>query len=149
MSGTISAMDVSASALSAQRRRMELLITNIANAQTTRTPQGGPYQRKDVVFVSQPAASFADIFAETVDESELLQGVRIAEIVVTENQPILRYEPRHPDANADGYVAYPNINPIEEMANLMASTRSFEANIKAFEAVKQIVQRSIELGRRG
>ncbi len=144
MSGSMSAFDVSASALSANRRRMELLVTNIANSETTRTPQGGPYQRRDVVFMSTPLQSFSEILLE---EAPLLEGVRVDEIVVTQDQPLLKYDPSHPDADPNGYVAYPKINPLEEMANLIGATRSFEANIKAFEAVKQIVQRSIELGR--
>jgi len=148
MSDLFSALDVSASALTAQRQRMELLVTNMANTQTTRTPQGGPYQPKDVVFTSVPVREFRDIFSEIFEEEGLLEGVQVSEIVVTAPEPILRYRPGHPDADANGYVAYPNINPLEEMANLIAATRSFEANIKAFEAVKSIVRRSIELGRR-
>lgn len=147
--GLFSALDVSSSALAAQRRRMELLVTNMANSQTTRTPQGGPYQRKDIVLMSQPMQDFLDVFLEASQDQGLLEGVRVAEVVTSQSDPILKFEPSHPDADANGYVAYPNINPIEEMANLMAATRSFEANIKAFEAVKQIIQRSIEIGRRG
>lgn len=150
MSGIMTAMEVSASGMTAQRRRMELLITNIANSETTRTPQGGPFQRRDVVFSSQPVRSFYDVFSEMVDDGEnFSEGVRVSEIVVTQKDPILRFQPNHPDADALGYVAFPDINPIEEMANLMSAARSFEANIKAFEAVKQIIQRSIDLGRRG
>ncbi len=149
MSGIFSALDVSASAMTANRRRMELLVTNIANAQTTRTPQGGPYQRKDVVFMSTPMPGFGEIFSHLLEEKGILEGVRVSEVVVTEAEPILRYDPGHPDADARGFVAYPNINPIEEMANLMAATRTYEANVRAFQAVKEIVRRSIELGRRG
>ena len=149
MSGILSALDVSASAMTANRQRMELLVTNIANSQTTRTPQGGPYQRKDVVFMSTPIPSFGEVFSHLLEEDGILEGVRVSELVVTEAEPILRYDPGHPDADQRGFVAYPNINPIEEMANLMAATRTYEANVRAFQAVKEIVQRSIELGRRG
>ncbi len=149
MSGIFTALDVSASAMTANRRRMELLVTNIANSQTTRTAQGGPYQRKDVVFMSTPMPSFGEIFSHLIEEEGPLEGVRISEVVVTEAEPILRHEPNHPDADERGFVAYPNINPIQEMANLMAATRTYEANVRAFQAVKEIVQRSIDLGRRG
>ena len=149
MSNMFSALDVSASALSANRRRMEMLVTNIANSQTTRTPEGGPFRRKDVVFMSTPLQGFNEIFLEMSGDGALLEGVRIAEVRVDNRDPVLRFQPDHPDADARGYVAYPNINPIEEMANLIGATRSYEANIKAFEAVKQMVQRSIEMGRRG
>ncbi|HSR52414.1 MAG TPA: flagellar basal body rod protein FlgC [Acidobacteriota bacterium] len=150
MSGLFSALDVSASALNANRRRMELLVTNIANSQTTRTAEGGPYKRKDVVFMSTPMQDqFQDLYLSLIEEEPQLEGVRVSEVVVDQGQPQLRYQPNHPDADEKGFVAYPDINPIQEMANLMGATRSYEANIKAFEAVKQIVQRSIDLGRRG
>ena len=147
MSGLFSAMEVSSSAMMAQRKRLELLVSNLANAQTTRTEKGGPYQRKDVVFVSEPQKKFWEVLLETEEDQELLEGVRIARVVTDPAPPILRHAPNHPDADEKGYVAYPNINPLEEMANLIAATRSFEANVRAFEAIKKIVQRSIELGR--
>jgi flagellar basal-body rod protein FlgC len=145
MSGLFSAMDVSASGLTAQRRRLELLVTNIANAQTTRTEKGGPYQRKDVVFATVSFEPFWKILAE-VEEADL-EGVTVSEVITDDSPPVMKYEPSHPDANAEGYVAYPNIRPLEEMANFMAATRSYEANIRAFEAVKELIRRSIELGR--
>jgi len=144
MSGLFSAMDVSSSALTAQRRRLELLVTNIANAQTTRTEGGGPYQRKDVVFQTKPVEPFWKVLAEVDDE--VLEGVEVADVITDDGPPVLRYEPHHPDADADGYVAYPDIKPLEEMANFMAATRSYEANVRAFEAVKELVRRSLELG---
>ena len=144
MSGLFSAMDVSSSALTAQRRRLELLVTNIANAQTTRTEQGGPYQRKDVVFQTKPVEPFWKVLAEM--EDEVLEGVEVAEVVTADTPPVLRYEPHHPDADQHGYVGYPDIKPLEEMANFMAATRSYEANVRAFEAVKEFVRRSLELG---
>lgn len=145
MSGLFSAMDVSASALTAQRRRLELLVTNLANAQTTRTPEGGPYRRKDVVFASKPVQSFRDILMEQSEPA--LEGVEVQQVVTDPRPPVMVYEPGNPDANAQGYVAYPNINPVEEMANLIDSSRSFEANVRAFEALKAMIQRSIDLGR--
>lgn len=146
MSGIFTAMDASASALTAQRRRLELLVTNIANAQTTRTEEGGPYRRKDVVFVSKAMQPFHEILAELTSEPEV-EGVEIREVITDSRPPVLRYEPSHPDADPQGYVAYPNINPLEEMANFMAASRSYEANVRAFQAIKELVQRSLELGR--
>jgi flagellar basal-body rod protein FlgC len=144
MSGLFSAMDVSSSALTAQRRRLELLVTNIANAQTTRTEGGGPYQRKDVVFQTKSMEPFWKVLAEV--EDPVMEGVEVSEVVTDEGPPVLRYEPNHPDADPNGYVAYPDIKPLEEMANFMAATRSYEANVRAFEAIKELVRRSLELG---
>jgi flagellar basal-body rod protein FlgC len=123
---------------------LELLVTNIANAQTTRTEEGGPYQRKDVVFRTKSVDPFWKVLAEVEDGR--LEGVEVAEVVTDEGPPVLRYEPQHPDADEQGYVAYPDIKPLEEMANFMAATRSYEANVRAFEAVKELVRRSLELG---
>lgn len=145
MSGLLSAMDVSSSALTAQRRRLELLVTNLANAQTTRTEEGGPYRRKDVVFETRSVKPFWQVLAEVGDET--LQGVGVREVVTDTDPPVLVYEPNHPDADAKGYVAYPNVNPMEEMANFMSAKRSYEANVRAFEAIKELVRRSLELGR--
>ncbi len=145
MGGLLSAMDVTSSALTAQRRRLELLVTNLANAQTTRTPEGGPYRRKDVVFESRSFEPFWRVLAE-VDRGGL-DGVTVKEVVTDERPPVLVYQPNHPDADPQGYVAFPNVNPMEEMANFMAAKRSYEANIKAFEAIKELVKRSLEIGR--
>lgn len=145
MSGLFSAMDVSASALTAQRRRLELLVTNLANAQTTQTPEGGPYRRKDVVFESQSVEPFWKVLSET--QQEELEGVRVKDVVTDDRPPVLVYQPNHPDADPEGYVAFPNISPMEEMANLMAARRSYEANVRAFEAIRDLVRRSLEIGR--
>ena len=145
MSGLFSAMDVSASALTAQRRRLELLVTNLANAQTTKTPEGGPYRRKDVVFESQSVEPFWKVLAEA--EQEPLEGVRVKEVITDTKPPVLIYQPNHPDADPQGYVAFPNVNPMEEMANVMAARRSYEANVRAFEAIRELVRRSLEIAR--
>jgi flagellar basal-body rod protein FlgC len=138
-----SLLSVSASGMSAQRARAELLVENLANAETTRTPEGGPYRRKDVVFTTDSAPSpFSSIF-----ESQLKQpdGVRVAEVVVDDRDPDRRYLPGHPDADKDGYVGFPRINPAEDMVDLMGTTRSFQANVAAITAVKDMIQRSIDL----
>lgn len=138
------ALSVSASGLAAQRARAELLAENLANAETTRTPAGGPYRRKDAVFASEPVASaFSSVFAAEMDGS--LTGVRVAEIIEDPREPEKRYLPGHPDADAEGYVAFPRINPAEEMVDLMGAVRGYQANVAAVSAVKDMIHRSIEL----
>jgi flagellar basal-body rod protein FlgC len=135
------AIAVSASGMAAERTRAELLVENLANAETTRTPEGGPYRRKDAVFTAQPmAASFASVF-----ESHLQQGVAVAQISVDMRDPERRYVPGHPDADADGYVAFPRIHPAEDMVDLTGAARGFEANVAAISAVKDMIMRSIDL----
>lgn len=136
-----SAMAVSASGMAAQRTRAELLVENLANAETTRTPEGGPYRRKDTVFASQPMApSFGAMF-----EASLQQGVTVQEISVDTRDPERRYLPGHPDAGPDGYVSFPRINPAEDMVDLVGASRGFEANVAAISAVKDMIMRSIDL----
>ena len=134
-------LQVSASGMAAQRARAELLVQNMANVETTRTPEGGPYRRKDVVFASDLQASpFSAAF-----QNELSTGVSVADVVTDDRAPELRYMPGHPDADADGYVAYPNLNPAEEMVNLMNAQRSYEGNVSAMSAVKDMISHSIDL----
>lgn len=139
-----SALSVSASGMAAQRTRTELLVENLANAETTRTPDGGPYRRKDAVFESSDVNSaFSDLFAiETDPEST---GVKVADITVDQSEPEKRYMPGHPDADKGGYVSFPKINPAEDMVDLMGATRNYEGNIAAISAVKDMIQRSISL----
>jgi flagellar basal-body rod protein FlgC len=138
-----SLLSVSASGMSAQRARAELLVENLANAETTRTPEGGPYRRKDAVFeTAAPDSPFSSLF-----ESEIGQptGVRVSQVVVDNNEPERRYMPGHPDADKDGYVAFPRMNPAEDMVDLMGASRSYDANVAAIAAVKDMIQRSIDL----
>jgi flagellar basal-body rod protein FlgC len=137
-------LSVSASGMAAQRSRAELLVENLANAETTRTTEGGPYRRKDVIFQSAPQQSpFQAVFQRATGESAI--GVEAAEIVVDTRDPELRYLPGHPDARPDGYVAFPRINPAEDMADLVGATRGYQANIAAMAAVKDMIQRSMDL----
>ena len=139
-----SALSVSASGMAAQRTRAALLVENIANSETTRTPEGGPYRRKDVVFKSDSVDSpFSSVFQAQLDGSPT--GVSVADIVTDTSEPERRYMPGHPDADKDGYVAFPKMNPAEDMVNLMDSSRSYEANVAAMGAVKDMIQRSIDL----
>jgi flagellar basal-body rod protein FlgC len=139
-----SALSVSASGMAAQRTRAELLVENMANAETTRTPDGGPYRRKDALFqASGVGSSFADMFNVETDAQS--SGVKVAEITVDQSEPEKRYMPGHPDADKDGYVAFPKINPAEDMVDLMGATRNYEGNVAAISAVKDMIQRSIDL----
>jgi len=131
-------MDVAASGLGAQRLRMEAVASNLANAGTTRTPEGGPYRRRDVVFESVPVG-----FGKALDEAS--RGVRVARVVEDTEAPQLRYEPGHPDANPQGYVAYPNVEPVVEMVNLVSAARSYEANVTVMEATKSLLLRALEI----
>jgi flagellar basal-body rod protein FlgC len=130
--------------MSAQRQRTELLVENLANSDTTRTPEGGPYRRKDAVFVSDPsAAEFSSMFESEIGGST--SGVRVSEVVTDQRDPEMRYLPGHPDANKDGYVAYPRMNPAEDMVDLLGASRGYQANVSAVSAVKDMIQRSLDL----
>jgi len=140
-----SVLSVGASGMAAQRTRAELLVENLANAETTRTPEGGPYRRKDVVFESADAGSpFSSVFAEQMTAPG---GVAVSEIVTDMRDPERRYLPGHPDADPDGYVAFPRINPAEDMVDLMGASRNYQANVAAIGAVKDMIQRSMDLFR--
>ena len=138
-------MSVSASGMQAQRLRAQTIVENLANAETTRTPDGGPYKRRDVILSSsnQLDAPFSAVFQTALSGGE--SGVAVSEILEDSRPPELRYQPGHPDANAQGYVAYPHISPAEEMVDLMDASRSFQANTVAIAAVKDMVSKSIEL----
>ncbi len=131
-------MDVAASGLGAQRLRMEAVASNLANAGTTRTAEGGPYRRRDVVFeaVSMP-------FRDALEAAS--RGVRVASVTEDNSPPRLRYEPGHPDADPQGYVAYPNVDPVVEMVNLVSAARSYEANVTVMEATKNLMLRALEI----
>jgi flagellar basal-body rod protein FlgC len=141
----LSALSISASGMSAQRQRTELLVENLANSDTTRTPEGGPYRRKDAVFVSDPSASqFSSLFESEMGSGS---GVRVAEVVTDKRDPEKRYLPGHPDADKEGYVAYPRMNPAEDMVDLLGASRGYQANVSAVSAVKDMIQRSLDLFR--
>lgn len=140
------AISVSASGMDAQRSRAELITENLANADTTRTPEGGPYRRKDAIFTAAPPSySFADELSAA--SSSGTQGVSVSDVTVDDRDPERRYMPGHPDADAQGYVAFPRINPAEEMADLMSASRGYEANVAAISAVKDMISKSIDLFR--
>lgn len=137
--------DVSGSALTAERERAEVVASNMANAETTHTAKGGPYQRQEVVFGSTPVggSSFAERLASASDGD--VQGVHVVNVVTDPTPPIRRFDPSHPDADAQGYVSYPSINPVQEMVDLMGASRSFQLNISALQSTKQMIQQSLEI----
>jgi flagellar basal-body rod protein FlgC len=128
---------VSASALEAQRKRMNVIASNMANVHSTRTPEGGTYKRKDVVFASMAV--------DTVGNK--LEGVKVAEVITDNSPPKMIYDPSHPDADKDGYVAMPDINTIEEMVNMMMAVRAYEASVSTFNMTKSMFMKTLELGR--
>jgi flagellar basal-body rod protein FlgC len=139
-----SLLSVSASGMAAQRTRAELLVENLANSDTTRTPEGGPYRRKDAVFTSSAQTSpFSSVFQDALGPS--VQGVEVSEVLIDQREPEKRYIPGHPDADANGYVAFPRLNPAEEMVDLMSTSRQFQANVNAISAVKDMIHRSLDL----
>ena len=140
-----SVLSIGASGMAAQRTRAEMLTENLANSETTRTPEGGPYRRKDVVFESTEVSSpFSSVFDA---QMRAPGGVAVSEIVTDMSDPERRYQPGHPDADADGYVAFPKVNPADDMVDLMGTARSYQANVAAISAVKDMIERSFDLFR--
>lgn len=138
------ALSISASALSAERQRSEIIAANLANAETTHTEAGGPYRRREVVFQSQASSGFRLALAGTAS-GPTPGSVQISQVVDDPTPPVMRYEPGSPDANPDGYVAYPSINPVMEMVDLMGSVRSYQLNASAVAASKQMIQQTIDI----
>jgi flagellar basal-body rod protein FlgC len=139
-----SSISVSASGMAAQRARTEVLVENLANSETTRTPEGGPYRRKDVVFSEDSSlGSFASELNSALGTNQA--GVVVSEVAIDSSAPEMRYQPGHPDADKDGYVAYPRINPAEDMVDLLGASRGYEANVAAISAVKDMINKSLDL----
>lgn len=133
------AMEVSASGLSAERTRMNVAASNLANASTTRDVDGGPYQRKDVVFESVPVPGAAP--------GSGINAVAVREIAADTQPPRFEYDPGHPDADPDGYVAYPNVNPVEEMVDMITASRAYEAGITSLTTAVSMAERALGIGR--
>ena len=130
------AMEISASALTAERTRMNQISSNLANANSTRTAEGGPYRRKDAVF------------ATMLDEANAKKsgGVEVVAVIEDQSAPRLQYDPGHPDAKPDGYVAYPNVNVVEEMADMISATRTYEANVTTMKAGMDMQMKALTIG---
>jgi len=142
--GIFTSLNISASALQAQRTRLDTISSNMANAETTRTPQGGPYQRKMVVFESQQM-SFADHLSSRSNRA--ISGVRVSNIAVDNREPKLVYDPQHPDADDRGYVAMPDIDILKETTDMMMATRAYEANITTIKSAKRMALKALEIGK--
>ena len=138
----LTSIDISSTALSAQRARVENASANVANAQTTRTPEGGPYRRKDVVF--ETVAFDRTLAAALQDKPE---GVQVTDIVNDPTPFDRRYEPGHPDADKDGYVLFPNVNVMNEMLDLSSAAKSYEASLSAMNVAKSLITKTLEIGR--
>ena len=140
-----SSIDVSASGMAAQRARTEVLVENLANSETTRTPEGGPYRRKDVVFEEDP--SVGSFGSELNSALSGPSGVAVSQTIVDDSEPLQRYMPGHPDADKNGYVSFPKVNQAEDMVDLMGASRGYEANVAAISAVKDMIQKSLDIFR--
>ncbi|EAI5616975.1 flagellar basal body rod protein FlgC [Campylobacter jejuni] len=158
----LSDFDISGYGLSAQRFRMNVISSNIANANTTRTAEGGPYRRREAIF---KATDFDKLLNEQINKDNnflkyenplndpsspeeakpAIQSVVVDKVVRDDKDFRMKYDPSHPDANAEGYVAYPNVNPVIEMADLIEATRAYQANVSAFTSAKTIAQSAIDL----
>ena len=142
MSTLSSAIAASASGLNAERARIEVAVSNLANSESTRSASGEPYRRRDVIL----AADTVEAFAGTLDTASAT-GVRVAAVVEDQAEFKRRYEPSHPDADADGFVALPNIEPAEEMVDMLSAARAYQANLTAINLVRDMISRALELGR--
>ena len=149
--GFFDGYNVSSSGMSAQRTRINVVSANIANAKTTHTSEGGPYKKQEVVFediliASNKKTNSNDVETTNNKNSDVsLRGVGVKSILQSDAKPVMRYEPEHPDANEQGYVAYPDINPVIEMVNLVEATRSYEANVASFNTHKNIDSKTLEI----
>jgi len=138
-------MNVSAAGLSVQRTRINVTSSNIANIETTRTPEGGPYLRRDVVVGAVPFSQTFDNIVEA-DINNQVHSAQVINVEADKAEPRLIYNPEHPDARPDGYVAMPNINPITEMVDLLTATRGYEANVSALRAAKSMAMEALKIG---
>jgi flagellar basal-body rod protein FlgC len=142
MSTLGNAINASASALAAERQRIEVAVSNLANAESTRGADGQVYKRRDVVLASQSTETF-DLALSRANAT----GVRVAAVLEDQSAPRRRFEPSHPDADAEGYVALPNVDPAEEMVDMMGASRAYQANLTAINLIRDLVARALELGR--
>ncbi len=148
MSGHFTIFDIAASGLSAELKRIQVISTNIANVNSTRTPEGGPYRRKDVIFEATniDKDSFENILNSAVSGEEAV-GVEVKEIYNDPSPFIKKYDPQHPDADQNGYVSYPNVNVVTEMVNLMNASRSYGANVTVIQSLKNMISKAFDIGR--
>ena len=137
--------DIAASGLKAQTTRLDTISSNLANAETTSTPEGGPYKKKSVVFQTENLP-FKQHLSQSVQDHGQVQGVKVAKIIEDTSPPQRIYDPTHPDAKEDGYVEMPNVSPIKEMVDMMSATRSYEANTTAIKSAKRMAMKALGIG---
>jgi len=143
----IDAMNISASGMTAQRLRMDIISQNIANVNTTRDENGNPYRRKILVFEERQQTPFAQILGGKISQAAG-SGVKVTEIKDDTKTAMNKvYDPSHPDADEDGYVTYPNVNTVTEMANMIDASRAYEANVTAFNSIKSMALKGLEVGK--
>jgi len=142
--GLLDILKIGASGLKAQRIRMETIATNLANIHTTRTDEGGPYVKKEVVFRATDVSE-KEAFGKVL--SEKIEGVKVEEIAKSNKNFEKIYDPGHPDADKEGYVVYPNVNLMEEMADMISATRSYEANINVINTTKEMFLKTLDIGK--
>ena len=139
---------ISGSGMAAQKSRMSVVAGNLANSESTRTVDGGPYRRRDVIFqAAPPPGEFADELNDIAADQERAQGVEVVGVKQSNRPPRRIFDPSHPDANGEGYVAMPDINPIEEMVDMLSAVRSYEANLSAFNSTKALIRKILDIGR--
>ncbi len=144
----LGSLNTSATALTAQTLRMDVISENIANVNTTRTADGGPYKRKAVVFEEMgEERPFSTVFSESYGAEANGDGVHVTEIVTDDSQGALVYDPTHPDADANGYVEQSNVNIVQEMTDMISASRSYEANVTAMNATKSMITKTLEISR--
>src|SRR5215813_9644456 len=149
--GLFDSMTIASQGMTAERTRLEVIASNLANSNTTRTAEGGPYKRRDVVFEStaleQPgsANTLGSPFESFLQEASPAEGVK-SQTLISQSVGARHYDPNHPDADADGYVTMPDVDPLEETVNMMSAARSFEANSTAFSTAKEMARASLKLG---
>ena len=146
MNDVTGTLAISGSALRAERLRLDVIASNLANATTTRTPEGGPYRRRNVVFTAEPLESDFASTLEALSEQGARRAVEVSDVVEDSSPLHMVFDPGHPDANAEGYVAYPNVNPVAEMVDLMSATRASEANVQAVNATKRMSEAALSIG---
>lgn len=142
------AFDISASGMTAQRFRTDIIAENVANVNTTRTEDGTPYRRKIVTFAEKDLNSFGNVLANTARRIYGGDGVKVTKVAEDDTTDfIMKYDPSHPDADADGYVSYPNVNIVTEMTNLIDASRGYESNVTAFNATKAMAEAGLQVGK--
>lgn len=146
--GIFSSLDISASGLTAQRLRMDTISQNIANVNTTRTENGTPYRRREVIFEERTdPESFSSALSSAANKLNGGNGVRVSNIIEDPTDFKKVYDPGHPDADADGYVSMPNVDVVTEMVNMISATRSYEANVTSINATKSMALKALEIGK--